>query len=254
MKIIVLAAGEGSRLRPLTNEVPKCMVKVNGKSIIDYQLDCCKQLGLDDIVIVKGYLSEVLQRENVSFIVNERYDETNMVYSLFCAEEHMDDDIIIVYGDIVFRPEILKKLVDASDPFAATVDLDWFKFWSARMEDPLADAETLKLDDQGFIKELGKKPQSLKDIEGQYMGLIKMKKEILPDVKSFYHNLDKSQTYDGKSFDNMFMTSFLQLLIDNGMPLKAVTINGGWIEVDEASDIPFFDEFVGAQYFNTSNS
>ena len=253
MKIVVLAAGEGSRLRPLTNKVPKCMVKIKGKPIIDHQLDCYKQIGVDDIVIVKGYLAEVLQRDNVSFVVNQRYNETNMVYSLFCAEEHLNDDIIIVYGDIVFQPAILEKLIQSPDSFATTVDLDWFRFWSARMEDPLSDAETLKLDSHGYITELGKSPQSLNDIEGQYMGLIKINKEVLGTIKDFYHSLDKDKTYDGKLFENMYMTSFLQLLIDNGILLKAITVNGGWIEVDEPSDIPFYEEFVEVQNLNKSN-
>ena len=76
------------------------------------------------------------------------------------------------------------------------------------MENPLEDAETLKIDKNGNIKELGKKPSNFDDIEGQYIGLIKVKQGILNHFKEFYKNLDKNTTYDGKDYENMFMTSF----------------------------------------------
>ena len=107
--------------------------------------------------------------------------------------------------------------------------------------DPLSDAETLKLRKdsvQGdFIVELGKKPTSYDDIDGQYMGLFKFSHNFLQKVLDFYDNLDRNAYYDGKDFNNMYMTSFLQGIIDTYHNAKAVMVNGGWCEIDCKSDL-----------------
>ena len=105
------------------------------------------------------------------------------------------------------------------------------------MENPLEDAETLKLDSNDNIQEIGQKAASYDDIQGQYIGLIKIKKKALKKVKDFYNALDKTAVYEGKNFNNMYMTCFLQLIIDKVMPVKAVHIDGGWIEIDTCQDL-----------------
>lgn len=106
------------------------------------------------------------------------------------------------------------------------------------MENPLTDAETMKLDADGNILELGKKPKCFEDIQGQYIGLMKISKEYVLKVVNFYDSLDKSLIYDGKNFDNMYMTSFIQLIIDHKiMPVTAVLIHGGWTEIDTPTDL-----------------
>lgn len=241
MKAIILAAGQGTRLRPLTDDRPKCMVEYRGKPIIDYILSAIKDVGIEDIAVVGGYkigmLKEYLKDKNIIFFENKDYERTNMVSTLFCAEDWMDEDIVISYADIVYSSEIIKSLVKEDAAFSVTVDLEWLKLWSQRMQDPLSDAESMKFDLQDNIKELGKKPKGYEDIEAQYMGLIKIKKEQLAKTKSFYHSLNKAALYDGQSFDNMYMTSFLQMIIDNVSPVKAVKISGGWLEIDSISDL-----------------
>ncbi len=121
MKIIILAAGQGTRLRPLTNDRPKCMVEVNGRSIIERQLDTMRNCGMkdEDITIVCGYCSDVLKKRledtNIHFIVNEQYDTTNMVCSLMCERELMEseEDIIISYGDIIYGADVFNKILTA---------------------------------------------------------------------------------------------------------------------------------------------
>jgi len=104
------------------------------------------------------------------------------------------------------------------------------------MENPLDDAETLKLQN-GNIIEIGKKACTYNDIEGQYIGLIKISKKILNKVIKYYDMLDRGASYDGKDFDNMYMTSFIQMIIDNLLNVKPTFINGGWIEIDSLDDL-----------------
>ena len=237
MKVIILAAGEGRRLRPLTDTIPKCLVEYRGRPIIDYQLDAIRACGINEIVAIIGYKADVFHRGGVSTILNTDYANTNMVYTLFCAEKELIGNVIISYGDIIYGENTLKSLINCPDDFSTAIDVNWRQLWNKRMANPLTDAETLKVDNNGYITELGKKPKSYEEIQGQYMGLIMIRSTILNKIINLYHNLDKKKYYDGKDFNNMYMTSFLQLCLENVAPLKAVNINYKWIEIDRVEDL-----------------
>jgi L-glutamine-phosphate cytidylyltransferase len=243
MKVIILAAGQGTRLMPYTAERPKCMVEFNSKPIINYIIDSINTVGIENIIIVSGYKSEVLKKHlikhnNIRYYTNNNFATTNMVYSLFVAENELtsNEDVIISYSDIIYKSEVLQKLINCDSPISVVVDKDWKKLWRIRMGNPLDDAETLKIDSSGKIIEIGKKAKSYNEIEGQYIGLIKLKSSFLKEIRSFYHSLDKNTLYDGKTFNNMFMTSFLQH-ISAQIPLIPCYINGGWLEIDSVEDL-----------------
>ena len=182
MKAIILAAGQGTRLRPLTDDKPKCMVEFQGKPIIDHIIDNFKLCGIDDIVVVNGYKGNILEQhlegQNIKFIQNEKYDSTNMVHSLFCASSEFNDDLIISYSDIIYSPKILKKLIDSHHPISLAIDLKWRELWEIRMENIISDVETLKMTSKGTVSEIGQKPEVLSEIEGQYIGLISVRKNL----------------------------------------------------------------------------
>ena len=240
MKVIVLAAGQGTRLRPYTNDRPKCMVELAGKPLLHRQLEVIKACGvsLNDVALVGGYLKERLNAPGVNLFVNDRFAETNMVSTLFCAESFMaaGEDLLICYGDIVYEPRVLKTLLETNGEVVVAADQDWKRLWSIRMEDPLSDAETFKVQ-SGCIVELGKKPDSYDDVQAQYMGLIKIRADAVQKFINFYHAIDKSKFYDGKDFDNMYMTSFIQQLIDSDWAVIPAFVSNGWLEVDTADEL-----------------
>jgi L-glutamine-phosphate cytidylyltransferase len=236
-KVILLVAGEGKRLRPYTLDRPKCMVEIKGVSLIDRQLAVLKSEGLDNIMMIGGYKSEMLERYGIKLRSNPRYFETNMVWTLFCAEDELDGDVVVSYGDIVYSQEILKALLESKADIAVTIDKEWEHYWRARNEDPLDDAETLKLRENGTIKEIGRTPKSLDEIEGQYMGLMKFSAKGVVKIKKIFHKAVKNRELQGKSVENSYMTDLLQSVIDSGFPIQAVPIFGGWIEVDTVDDL-----------------
>ncbi len=240
MKAIILAAGQGTRLKPLTNDRPKCMVEYQDKPIINYILETMKECDISDIAVINGYKKDVLEdylkHEKLTFYTNENFATTNMVSTLFCAKDFMNDDLIISYADILYKNEVLAKIIDSKSNFNVVVDKKWKELWEQRMENPLEDVETLKIKD-GNIVELGKKPKSYYDIEGQYIGLMKISKNVINEIIDFYFALDKKKTYDGQNFENMYMTSFIQLIIDNLTNVNPVFINGGWVEIDCIEDM-----------------
>ena len=198
MKAIILAAGEGKRLQPLTNEQPKCMVKLFGLSLIEHQLRVLNECNISDISVVTGHKGNNIKFPNIRYFRNENYKSTNMVETLFCARSELTDSVIVSYGDIVYEKKVLEKLVKSKDDFAIIVDKNWKELWDTRFDDPLADAESLVLDENLFIKEIGQKTSELEKIQGQYIGLMKFQNDALTAIKEFYDNA-KKQSKNGKN-------------------------------------------------------
>ncbi len=118
MKAIILAAGLGSRLRPITDEVPKCMVPVNSIRIIDKQIDNLIKAGVRDVYVVSGYKAEVLDahlRKNYPFVTiipNSRYAETNNMYSLYLVSKYVKGgEFLLMNSDVYFDANIIKGIV-----------------------------------------------------------------------------------------------------------------------------------------------
>jgi choline kinase len=237
MKAIILAAGEGTRLRPYTLDRPKCLVEVNGLSLLDRQLSVLASEAIQPIILIGGYRGEMLERPGLESRVNSRYAETNMVWTLFCAEDDLEGDVLLCYGDIVYSRDVLRAILKSQADIAVTIDLDWESYWRARNENPLDDAETLKLAADGKILEIGQKPNSLAEIEGQYIGLMKFSAKGVQLLKQTFHDAKLAGDLRGKPVENAYMTDLLQAMIDLDYRLEAVPVHGGWVEVDTVSDL-----------------
>ena len=251
VKALILAAGQGTRLRPHTDDRPKCLVEFAERPLLEWQLEALRRAGIEDITIVTGYRADQIERMGVKTAHNPRYETTNMVATMACGGDAFDgaDDLIVAYSDIVYETAVVEKLAACPAPLATVVDLDWRSLWDLRMEDPLADAETLKLDSAGQITELGKKPRSSDEIEAQYIGMTRVSADFAGEFLNAYLELDRDKLYDGKDHDNMYMTSFLQHLIDTGRPLTAVPIHKGWLEFDTVDDLATYRSLSGEQRF-----
>lgn len=236
-KVILLVAGEGKRLQPYTLDRPKCMVEVDGVGLIDRQLKVLKKGGLDDILMIGGYKAEMLKRPDVKIKINPRYYETNMVWTLFCAEEEFEGSVIVSYGDIVYSSEVLQSLLKSNSDIAVTIDTDWESYWNQRNEDPLDDAETLKLREDGTISEIGGIPKSVGEIEGQYMGLMKLSPKGLDQIKQVFHDSVGTGKLLGKPIESAYMTDLLQEVINVGYAVTSIPVHGGWVEVDTVDDL-----------------
>lgn len=242
MKALILAAGEGRRLRPLTDSRPKCMVPFRGKPVLEWIVDTMTGCGINDTVVVAGYHEECITLPGVRKLLNPRYGSTNMLYTLFCAESELQGDVVFSYSDIIYTPLVLQTLLAAQGDFCVVIDRQWEKLWRLRMENPLDDAESLVLDSTGNIVEIGKKTNDFRRIQGQYIGLFKISAAALLKVRAFYHSLDTTLHYDGKDFENMYMTSFIQEIANRLMQVKAVPVDGGWLEIDSIEDLENYNK------------
>ena len=179
MKTITLCAGIGSRLSPLTDNVPKCLVEFNDKSILDHQLDVFYDCNLRSNHVVTRYLQEKITQK-VQKIHNPLYETTNMVYSLSLARElfNGEEDVIVSYGDIIYQKAVLEKLLHDKVSLGVVADLNWEDYWSDRLEDYWSDVESFRVGSSGFVESIGQRWKSKTEIQGQYIGLIKFSSNI----------------------------------------------------------------------------
>jgi len=236
-KAIILAAGMGTRLRPFTNDRPKCLVEINGQSLLDSQLKTLRANSISDITVIGGYKGHMLKNKETELIVNEQYETTNMVYSLFCAKSKLNGECLISYGDIVYSNDILESLLASTDDISIVIDKNWQAYWEARFSNPLDDAETLTLSNGNTITEIGKKPRSIKEINGQYIGLMKFSSKGISQLNELYRTLLAKGECMGKTIESAYMTDIIQEAINAGYSVKAVPIFSEWIEVDSVSDL-----------------
>lgn len=242
-RAVILAAGFGSRLMPLTSDRPKGMVSLLGIPMLARQIAILRKNGISDISIVGGYLAQRLDTLALPVIPNPAYETTNMVESLMCARALMDgkQDLIMAYGDIVYEPGVLKALLRENGDVVVTADRGWRRLWSARMENYASDVETFRLSKDGGVAELGHRPKTLDEVEAQYIGLVRFPASSHAQLLAFYDGLDRQGIYDGQPFKKMYMTSFIQQLIDAGWNVRPALIENGWLEVDTLEDLKRYE-------------
>lgn len=247
-RAVILAAGFGSRLMPLTSDRPKGMVSLLGMPMLARQVAVLRKQGINDISIVGGYLAQRLHTLGLPVISNPAYDTTNMVESLMCARALMDgtQDLIMAYGDIVYEPDVLEALLRGHGDVVVTADRGWRRLWSARMDNYAADVETFRLREDGGVAELGRRPKSLDEVEAQYIGLVRFPASSHARLLAFYDGLDRQAIYDGQPFPKMYMTSFIQQLIDAGWNVRPALIENGWLEVDTLEDLHRYETLAAA--------
>ncbi|WP_286744122.1 phosphocholine cytidylyltransferase family protein [Roseivirga sp. UBA1976] len=229
-KAIILAAGRGSRMKEHTETKPKCLTELAGKTLLDWQIEALRKAGIEDVYVVRGYRSELINRPGLQYIKNERWAETNMVASLFCFDSSIREPTIISYSDIVYHKSHIEELKKVESDITITADKEWFALWKLRFENPFEDAETFITKD-GRLNAIGGKTHHFNDIEAQYMGLIKLSPKGWGIVRSVYDELTQERK------DNIDMTSLLNLLLEKGVPINVVYVKGQWCEVDSYDDV-----------------
>lgn len=236
MKAIILAAGRGSRMKNLTNDKPKCLVELHGKTLLERQLCALRSAGIEEIGIVTGYKRELLECYGLHEFYNERWAETNMVASLACARKWLSlEPCIVSYSDIFYESRVVETLMHNTSALAITYDPDWKLLWQQRFEDPLVDAETFRVDTSGVLMEIGGRPTHIEEIQGQYMGLLKFTPKSWFEVERIRESLPTDEA------DNIHMTGTLQKIVDSGnVDIVTLPATGDWGEVDSESDLRYY--------------
>jgi choline kinase len=236
MKAIILSAGRGKRMGALTNDKPKCLLTLNDKPLIEWQMEAIRDAGIAEIAIVKGYLGHRLNF-SVTYFENKLWDKTNMLYTLYCADEWLrQDDCLVSYADIVYSSEAVRRLIAIQGEIAISFDRHWRWLWEKRFIDPLSDAEIFNYSND-ILQDIGGPAKRLDDIQGQYMGLLKFTPAGWQDVKNLIAE-------SPESLYELDMTSLLKLLIRKNIQIKVIPINSWWCEVDSPHDYQICQEII----------
>ncbi len=241
MKAIILAAGQGTRLKKYTENLPKGMLSFLGKTILERQIELYRACGIDRIIIVRGYAAEKIDYAGVVYCTNEDYAQTNMVESLLTAKEEFDDDVIVSYSDILFEKRLLTEMMQSGADFSVAVDDNWKTYWRARYGREDFDTESLVIDSGDHITELGLENPPMDRIDARYIGLLKFSRRALGFIRetmaAAYRDFDgKPWQQSGKPVRKAYMTDLLNAVIESGQPVYAVRFQNGWIEFDTNED------------------
>lgn len=253
MKAIILAAGQGTRLKKYTENLPKGMLMFQGKTIIERQLDIYRSLGIDKVIIIRGFEADKIDYPGVTYYENLNYATTNMVESLLAARSEFDDDTIVSYSDILFSKDMLQGMIHAAGDFVVAVDDNWKEYWLARYGKVDFDTESLSIDESDNIRSLGENGPHIEDIDARYVGLLKFSKEGLKMItvlldRDYPIYIDKPWMLSGKHIRQAYMTDLLMALIKEGYQVKASHYVNGWIEFDTNEDYERMTELA-----NTGN-
>lgn len=238
MKALILAAGRGSRMGALTRDQPKGLVQLGGRSLISRAVENLKLGGCRQVGIVTGYRCELVKPLADHTFHNPRWAETNMVASLAMAGEWLQNEPVIVsYSDIFYSSETVAALARCECPMAIAYDPEWRRLWEERFREPLSDAESFRLDQNAYLTEIGRKNVTYDDIDGQYMGLVKITPPAWSEISSILRNLASERR------DKLDMTSLLSLLVGKKVPVQAVPCRGPWGECDCETDLHIYERW-----------
>ena len=238
MKVILLAAGRGSRLGDRTKDRPKCLCTLCGRTLLDRCLESLERAEIrrEEIAVVTGYRGELIDIPGASRFVNADWDKTNMFMSLMMAHEWLErEPCIVCYSDVVFDPSAIRALAESDAPLALTYYTGYWELWQKRMENPLDDLETFKLNTEGNLLEIGQHPEQRGDIQGQFMGLIRFTPE------SWAQALETIRTPLPKPLERLDMTTLLNAMLHRGIPVQTIATSALWLECDTIDDIELYE-------------
>lgn len=235
MKALILAAGAGKRLRPLTEEKPKCLVSICGIPILKFQLDALNKLGIDDVTIVIGYKAEKVKEildNKYNMVINNNYESTSSLYSMLLAEEQFrGKDFILINGDIVFNYKLIAKLLQFNAKTAALIDKNI----------ELVDGEMNVVIENGVITGFNKSIKA-KDADAQSLQLVKIgasDSELLFTRASILEKEGGTQLFPAYAFDVIFEKSVM-------LPIQRN--DGLWAEIDTLDDIKYCEMLINNSY------
>ncbi len=214
---------------------PKCLTVLFGKTLLRWQREALLGAGIEKVAIVRGYMAQKLAFDGIATFDNPRWAETNMVASLACASSWLSTaPCLVSYSDIIYPPSTIEVLAKAEGDIVITYFLNWRQLWEQRFQDPLSDVETFRIDASGRLLEIGARPRTLDEVQGQYMGLLRFTPDGWRSVEALLEGMDAAKQ------DKLDVTAMLQFLLERGVRISTVPVEQPWYEVDSQSDLELY--------------
>ena len=247
-RAIILAAGFEPQLLPLIEDRPKAMLEVRGRTILGRQVEALRRCGVRDVVVVRGYMKERLSAlpgdSPLRFVDNDRFADTGELYSLFGAERDLDGPFVFLYGDIIFDPAILVKLLQTRADVAVVVDRAFHDAYRAGLGLPpgpldLVVTETPPngrrfVSPEGGSRVLRIGPEVRpEEAHGEFIGMAMFSARGALTLRAVHAELIAARA---EGLERASVPHILQALIDRGHPVIAVDVHKGWMEIDSIED------------------
>lgn len=227
--LILLAAGRGSRLGKMTSELPKALNHYNKKPILDYILRNIQLSGnkFSEIVIVGGYKIEMFSHIECNLIENSQWQNSGPLFSLSLAQKYLEsEDCIVSYTDIIYDVKYWDSIFSLEEEIVLPSNQNFINSWNSRSVNIQDDLESFKTKD-GYILEIGQKIANLKEVEGQFAGIVK----FTPKGWSSF-----SKVVCTNNFEKKDITTALNEYAGSGGKIRVQNVDAYWQEFDNPED------------------
>ena len=239
-KVLIVAAGLGSRLKSHTQNIPKCMLDFGGKTLLERQLLAYKECGLNNISLIRGYKKNKINYKKIKYFDNKDYENNNILNSIFYGEKAINGNVIISYSDILFESSVVKRLLESGHDISVVVDIDWRGYYVDRKEHPLEEAENVIFNSNNEVVKIGKIATEKQEVHGEFIGMMKLTNRGSEIFKQNFHRTKKlywNKSFQrAKTFQKAYLTDIIQEMVDIGIKVHCVIIERGWKEIDTVED------------------
>jgi choline kinase len=240
MRAIIIGAGRGQRLKPLTDDSHKTMTEIKGQRIIDWILTALRANGIADIVYIEGFNRQVIRDAfpEFTYVHNALWETNNIMESLMCAEAFMDEPFITTYCDILYTPEVIRQLIACTADIALGVDTDWRQHYRYRTQHPPTDAEKVTVHG-GWVTRVNR---SLNEAEsyGEFIGVAKFSPAGASHLRQHYHRckaLHAGKPFrEAALFEKAMLIHLLDEMLEQGVRMAHVDTPGDYREIDTHED------------------
>ena len=240
MKVIIIAAGNATRLGKFAEKKPKCLLEINGKSILQRQIELFKKYGIDDIIVITGPHKK-FGIDTVTYVEDINYQDHDVLGSLMAAEDFLNGKVLTCYSDVLFDEEILKQILNFNGEIGIPIDLDWEKNYLDRIQHPKSEADNVILNQKTILKI--KKNISFcnsNEVIGEFLGPIIFSEngsKIFVEAYKKLRNTHNGSFHNSLSLKKAYLTDMIQELIDNNVKIDPIIIRGKWCEIDTMEDL-----------------
>jgi choline kinase len=253
MRPIVIGAGRGSRLGPETDDIPKALVPVMGRPMLDWILDALAVAGFArrDVLFVCGYRAEVVRARypELSYVENTNWERNNILGSLMCARDALTSGFVSTYADIVYRGSTVAKLVASAHDKVLACDTDWRRRYVNRSQHPETDAEKMRAEGDRIV-ELSRRIASDK-ASGEFIGVTKFTAEGAREMTAAYDEARARQAgkppteiwREVRTFERAYMIDLFQDMLERGSSFHRVDTFGGYMEIDTLEDLALAEKW-----------
>ena len=241
MKAIIIAAGSAKRLSEKTKNLPKSLLDINGKTILERQICLLTNVGIREIIVITGPNVSQFDKFPFIFVRDEDFDNHDILGSLMAAKDFFNDDLIILYSDILFDEKILEQVINFVCDVGIAIDLDWEKNYENRNEHPKYEAENVLLENQKIIKiKKNISTYNADQVLGEFLGIVKLSSKGATNFAKRYNFLQKTHSgrfHEAPSLAKAFITDIIQDLIESNILVSPIIVKGKWCEIDTKQDL-----------------